>query len=49
MIVASSRFDVPLVFAGLVVTGIMGVAMYAIASVIENHTTKWATRGRDNF
>jgi NitT/TauT family transport system permease protein len=49
MIVASSRFDVPLVFAGLIVTGIMGVAMYAVAAVIENHTTKWATRGQDNF
>ena len=49
MIVAASRFDVPLVFAGLIVTAIMGVAMYAIAAIIENHTTKWATRGRDNF
>ncbi|MEH2472515.1 NitT/TauT family transport system permease protein [Nitrobacteraceae bacterium AZCC 2161] len=49
MIVASSRFDVPLVFAGLIVTGIMGVAMYAVAAVVENHTTKWATRGQDNF
>jgi NitT/TauT family transport system permease protein len=49
MIVASSRFDVPLVFAGLIVTGIMGVAMYAVAAVIENHTTKWATRGQDSF
>jgi NitT/TauT family transport system permease protein len=49
MIVASSRFDVPLVFAGLIVTGIMGVAMYAIAAAIETRTTKWATRGQDNF
>lgn len=49
MIVASSRFDVPLVFAGLIVTGIMGVAMYAVAAVIENHTTSWATRGQENF
>jgi NitT/TauT family transport system permease protein len=49
MIVASSRFDVPLVFAGLIVTGIMGVAMYAVAALIENHTTKWATRGQDRI
>jgi NitT/TauT family transport system permease protein len=49
MIVASSRFDVPLVFAGLIVTGIMGVGMYAIAAVIETHTTKWATRGQGDF
>ena len=48
MIVASSRFDVPLVFAGLVVTGIMGVAMYSVAAVVENHTTRWATRGQEN-
>jgi NitT/TauT family transport system permease protein len=49
MIVASSRFDVPLVFAGLIVTGIMGVAMYAIAALVENHTTSWAMRGQENF
>lgn len=44
MMVASSRFDVPLVFAGLVVTGAMGVAMYAIAEAIERRTTGWAVR-----
>src|SRR6185503_4792581 len=32
MLVASSRFDVPLVFAGLVVTGAMGVLMYWVAA-----------------
>ncbi|MFT8245153.1 ABC transporter permease [Roseomonas sp. BN140053] len=47
MILASSRFDVPLVFAGLIVTGIMGVAMYAIAVAIEQRTTGWAMRGQD--
>ena len=46
MIVASSRFDVPLVFAGLIVTGIMGVGMYAIAAAIETRTTGWAMRGQ---
>jgi NitT/TauT family transport system permease protein len=45
MIVASSRFDVPLVFAGLIVTAIMGVAMYGGAQLIENRTIGWATRG----
>ncbi|MFL1460961.1 ABC transporter permease [Roseococcus sp. DSY-14] len=49
MMVASSRFDVPLVFAGLIVTGIMGVLLYWIAEVIERRTTGWATRGQDNF
>ena len=31
MLVASSRFEVPLAFAGLLVTGAMGIAMYAVA------------------
>jgi NitT/TauT family transport system permease protein len=45
MIVASSRFEVPLVFAGLIVTASMSVAMYAIAALIEKRTTGWASRG----
>jgi NitT/TauT family transport system permease protein len=44
MVVASSRFDVPLVFAGLVVTSAMGIAMYIIAAVIEGRMTGWAVR-----
>ena len=46
MILASSRFDVPLVFAGLMVTAVMGVLMYAAAVTIENRTTGWAMRGQ---
>lgn len=45
MLVASSRFEVPLAFAGLLVTGAMGIAMYAVASFIEVRMTGWATRG----
>ncbi|MGA7431925.1 MAG: ABC transporter permease [Xanthobacteraceae bacterium] len=45
MLVASSRFEVPLAFAGLLVTGAMGIGMYAIASAIEWRMTKWAVRG----
>jgi NitT/TauT family transport system permease protein len=45
--VASSRFEVPLVFAGLMVTAIMGVAMYAVANFVERRMTGWATRGMD--
>ena len=30
MMAASSRFDVPLVFAGLVVIAVMGIVMYEI-------------------
>ncbi|MCS6892770.1 MAG: ABC transporter permease [Rhodovarius sp.] len=47
MMVASSRFDVPLVFAGLVVTGFMGIVLYWIAEFIERRTTGWATRGQN--
>jgi NitT/TauT family transport system permease protein len=46
MILASSRFDVPLVFAGLIITGIMGVLMYALAVAVEERTTGWAMRGQ---
>jgi NitT/TauT family transport system permease protein len=48
MLVASSRFDVPLVFAGLIVTGVMGVLMYWVAVTIEERTTGWATRGQND-
>jgi len=41
---ASSRFDVPLVFAGLIVTSIMGVTMYIIALALERRTTGWVSR-----
>ena len=47
MMVASSRFDVPLVFAGLLTTGMMGIVLYWIAEVIERRTTGWATRSTD--
>ncbi len=45
MLVASSRFEVPLAFAGLLVTGVMGILMYAVAGFIERRMTGWATRG----
>ncbi len=34
MLVASSRSEVPLAFAGLLVTGVMGILMYAVS---EHH------------
>lgn len=46
MLNASSRFDVPLVFAGLVVVAIMGVLIYEVFAWIERRTTGWATRGQ---
>ena len=45
MVAASSRFEVPLVFAGLIVVAIMGVVMYAIFAVLEQRMTRWAFRG----
>lgn len=44
MIAASSRFDVPLVFAGLLAIALMGVSLYAIAAVLEARLTRWAYR-----
>lgn len=48
MMIASSSFDVPLVFAGLFILAALGVALYVIFSVIEARVTGWAVRG-DNF
>lgn len=45
MIAASSRFEVPLVFAGLIVVAAMGVALFAFFAVIEHRLTSWAYRG----
>ena len=49
MLVASSRFEVPLAFAGLIVTGLMGVGMYLVCVAIERRMTGWATRGADGM
>ena len=46
MLNASSRFDVPLVFAGLTVVAAMGVAIYALFASVEGRFTGWATRGQ---
>lgn len=48
MLVASSNFNVPLVFAALTVVGIMGAGMYAIFEFVERRTTGWAVR-RDSL
>jgi NitT/TauT family transport system permease protein len=44
MMAATSNFDTPLVFAGLTVTAVMGVAMYGLFAVIEKRVTYWAQR-----
>ena len=47
MLSASSSYNVPLVFAGLVVVAVMGVVMYAVAVWFERRMTGWAFRGSD--
>lgn len=46
MLNASSRFDVPLVFAGLVVVATLGVGIYAAFAAVEARVTGWATRAQ---
>ena len=48
MMIASSNFDVPLVFAGLMILAALGVALYVIFSFIEVRVTGWARRN-DEF
>lgn len=46
MLIASSNFNVPLVFAALLVVGVMGVGMYALFAILETRFTAWSIRGR---
>lgn len=48
MMIASSTFDVPLVFAGLFILAALGVLLYALFSIIEHRVTGWAVRS-DEF
>jgi NitT/TauT family transport system permease protein len=48
MMIASSSFDVPLVFAGLIILAVMGVTLYVVFSLIEIRVTGWAHR-KDEF
>jgi NitT/TauT family transport system permease protein len=45
MLIATSNFNVPLVFAALLVVGVMGVGMYAIFAALETRFTAWSMRG----
>jgi NitT/TauT family transport system permease protein len=44
MLQASSQFRVPLMFAGLAVIAIMGIATYVVFAMLEARVTGWATR-----
>jgi NitT/TauT family transport system permease protein len=41
---AGSNFQVPLVFAALLLLAVEGIAMYAVFAAIEVHFTRWAFR-----
>ncbi|MEM0440603.1 MAG: ABC transporter permease [Candidatus Caldarchaeum sp.] len=44
MIAASSRFDVPLVFAGLLVISFLGISLFIIFALLEKRLVGWAYR-----
>jgi NitT/TauT family transport system permease protein len=44
MMVASSSFNVPLVFAGLFILAGLGVILYVAFAIVERRTTGWANR-----
>lgn len=44
MLLASSNFNVPLVFAGLFILAGLGIALYVVFSLIERRVTGWASR-----
>jgi len=47
MLQASSQFRIPLMFAGVIVIALMGIATYLVFAYIERRMTGWATRGRN--
>jgi NitT/TauT family transport system permease protein len=46
MMAASSRFEVSLVFAGIIVIAVLAVAFYGICSLVESRMAHWAFRSR---
>jgi NitT/TauT family transport system permease protein len=49
MLDAQSAFQVPIVFAGLLVLAILGIVLYAMTALIEQRFTGWAFRGQANY
>jgi NitT/TauT family transport system permease protein len=45
LISAGSSMQMGLAFAGLVVIGVMAMAMYELFAIVEKRTTGWAHRG----
>ena len=48
MLDAQASFQVPIVFAGLLVLAALGIALYAATAAIEARFTGWAFRGQAN-
>lgn len=46
MLDAQAAFQVPIVFAGLLVLAVLGIALYALTAGIEARFTRWAFRGQ---
>jgi NitT/TauT family transport system permease protein len=44
MVQAGSNFQMPLVFAGLLLLAVEGIAMYAVFAAVESRFTRWAFR-----
>jgi NitT/TauT family transport system permease protein len=49
MLIAGSNFNVPLVFAALLVVAVMGIGMYAIFALFERRFASWAVRGGESL
>ena len=49
MLDAQSSFQVPIVFAGLLVLAVLGIVLYAMTALIEQRFTGWAFRGQTNY
>jgi NitT/TauT family transport system permease protein len=48
MLDAQASFQVPIVFAGLLVLAVLGILLYAATAMIEKRFTGWAFRGQAN-
>jgi NitT/TauT family transport system permease protein len=46
MLDAQAAFQVPIVFAGLVVLAVLGILLYSATAIIESRFTGWAFRGQ---
>ncbi len=44
MLQAQARFEVPLIFAGLIVLAVEGIVMYGLMAILESRMTGWAQR-----